>query len=193
MFCISKPDRAAILTFIAAQRKQGYSYEAVGATREGSPPEDYTVDHNRIRLGQGTDTFERARNAIREWKMFDMPWVELCWPETPIEANATVAVLIRHLGFWSLNAARVVYVLEAQGKVEKYGFAYGTLPGHAERGEERFTVEYHAGDQSVWYDLYAFSRPGFLAGLAYPFTRGLQKKFARDSKAAMQKAVQSTR
>ncbi len=72
---------------------------------------------------------------------------------------------------------------------QKYGFAYGTLEGHAEFGEERFTVEYNPADQSVWYDLYAFSRPGLAAGIGYPFSRALQKRFAKDSMAAMQNAT----
>jgi uncharacterized protein (UPF0548 family) len=54
-------------------------------------------------------------------------------------------------------------------------------------GEERFSVEFHPGD--VWYDLCAFSRPHLLARMAFPYTRALQKKFAADSKLAMQRAV----
>lgn len=191
MFFLSKPTDDVISAFVATQKKLRYTYAEVGATREQAPA-GYTTDHNRIQLGQGIDDYERAKAALRQWKMFNMPWVQLCWPDTPIGASATVAVLIRHLGFWSLNSARIVYVLEEHGKVEKFGFAYGTLPGHAERGEESFTVEYHAEDQSVWYELYAFSRPGFLAALGYPFTRALQKRFAADSKTAMQNAVQAT-
>ena len=89
-----------------------------------------------------------------------------------------------------MNACRIVYVIDEQGSSERYGFAYGTLPDHMERGEERFTVEFDTDDQTVWYDLYAFSRPTMLARLAYPFARALQKRFASDSKAAMQRAVQ---
>jgi len=43
-----------------------------------------------------------------------------------------------HFGFWSLNAARIVYLIEEDGPCEKHGFAYGTLPEHGERGEERW-------------------------------------------------------
>ena len=118
-----------------------------------------------------------------------MSWVSLCWPETPIEPGATVAVLISHLGFWSMNAARIVYVIEEQGRIEKYGFAYGTLADHGEIGEERFTVELNQDDQTAWFDLYAFSRPRLAARLAYPVSRMLQKRFARDSKAAMYRTV----
>jgi uncharacterized protein (UPF0548 family) len=142
-------------------------------------------------LGQGANTFERAKSAVRLWKMFDMPWISLCWPDTPIETGATVAVLVSHLGFWSLNACRIVYVIDEQGPSEKYGFAYGTLEEHGEIGEERFTVEFNSADASVGYDLCAFSRPGRIARLAYPLSRSLQKSFVKGSNEAMQRSVQS--
>ncbi|MGB8524273.1 MAG: DUF1990 domain-containing protein [Candidatus Acidiferrales bacterium] len=190
MFFSSKPNRTSIEAFIAAQQNQKFSYAEVECTRQQAP-QGYTADRNRIKLGQGVDTFERAKRAVRQWKMFDMPWVDLCWPDTPIEPSATVAVVISHLRFWSINACRIVYVIEEHGSPEKYGFAYGTLPDHGAIGEERFTVEFNPADQSVWYDLYAISRPTTLARLAYPFTRALQKRFARDSKVAMQREVRS--
>lgn len=186
MFCLSKPSREKILKFIAGQSDQRFSYAEVGCTR-GEAPDGYNADHNRAKLGQGFETFERAKSAIRAWKMFDMPWIELCWNDTPIKTGATVAVLVSHLGFSSLHACRIVYVVEEHGNREKYGFAYGTLPQHGEFGEERFTVEYNRDDQTVWYDVYALSRPTVIARLAYPYTRALQKRFAKDSMAAMQK------
>jgi uncharacterized protein (UPF0548 family) len=189
VFCWSKPNRNSIAAFIRNQQGQRFSYAEVGHSR-GQPPVGYTVDHNRIKLGYGPDTFERAKSAIHQWKMFDFPWVSLCWPEYPIETGVSVAVLVSHLGFWSVNACRIVYVIEEQESPKRLGFAYGTLPEHGEIGEERFSVEFHPDDQSVWYDLLAFSRPGTLARLAYPFTRSLQKRFARDSKAAMLRAAQ---
>lgn len=188
MFLLSKPREDTIRSFVSSQKDLRFSYSNVGYSRQGSPA-GFNCDHNRIQLGTGRETFERAITAVRQWKMFQMPWVELCWPDAPIEAGAVVGVLVSHLGFRSLNACRIVYVIDERGAVERFGFAYGTLPGHAERGEERFSVEYHSADGGVWYDLFAFSRPGPLARLAYPFARSLQKRFARDSKAAMRDAV----
>jgi uncharacterized protein (UPF0548 family) len=190
MFFSSKPDRNTIDAFIAAQQNQKLSYAEIGCTRQEAP-KGYTADRNRIKLGQGADIFERAKRAVQQWKMFDMPWLDLCWPDAPIEPGATVAVAVSHLGFWSVNACRIVYVIEEHGSLERYGFAYGTLPDHAAIGEERFTVEFNHEDESVWYDLYAVSRPTTLARLAYPFTRTLQKRFAQDSKAAMQNATRT--
>jgi uncharacterized protein (UPF0548 family) len=183
-----KPSRASIDAFIAAQKNQKFSYPEIGRSREGAS-RGYTLDHNRIQLGAGFDTYEKAKSAVRRWKMFDMPWIHLCWPETPIETGATVAVVASHLGFWSTNPSRIVYVVDEQGASPSFGFAYGTLPDHSEIGEERFTVELNPVDQKVWYSIYAFSRPGKLARLGYPFARRLQKRFARDSKVAMERAV----
>lgn len=190
MFFLSKPSHASIEAFIAAHRGADFSYAEVGQSRSQAPT-GYTLDHNRIKLGASAGIFEKAKRALTQWRMFDMPWIELCWPDTPITAGATVAVLASHLGFWSLNPCRIVYVIDERGPMEKYGFAYGTQSGHAEFGEERFSVEFDARDQAVWYDIYAFSRPTALASVAYPFARMLQKRFARDSKAAMRRAAQN--
>ncbi|MFZ3332250.1 MAG: DUF1990 domain-containing protein [Candidatus Acidiferrales bacterium] len=191
MFRLSKPSPKTVHAFLAAQTHREFSYEQVGASRIAAPA-GYIVDHNRVRLGAGRSAFERARDAVKQWKMFDLPWLELCWPNVSIETGATVAVAVHHLGFWSLNACRIVFTIEESGPIEKFGFAYGTLPDHSEIGEERFTVEFHVDDQTVCYDVYAFSRPRPLARLVYPYTRALQKRFASDSKRAMQKAVEQS-
>jgi uncharacterized protein (UPF0548 family) len=190
MFFLSKPTEQVTQRFLTAQKSARFSYPRVGASGAGASPAGYVVDHNRIHLGSGIETFERAKMAVRQWKMFAMPWVQLCWPDAPISVGTDVAVLISHFGFWSLNSARIVYLVEEHGSCEKYGFAYGTLPEHGERGEERFTVEFHNSDKGVWYDLFAFSRPKLAARLAYPFTRTLQRRFAADSKFAMKNAVE---
>jgi uncharacterized protein (UPF0548 family) len=148
------------------------------------------MDHHRIHLGSGIEVFARAKAAIRQWRMFEMPWVQLCWPHAAISVNTNVAILVSHFGFWSLHAARITYLVDDHGSCEKYGFAYGTLPQHGERGEERFTVEFHSADEGVWYDLFNFSRPNLAARLAYPFTRSLQRRFARDSTLAMKRAAE---
>ncbi|QIN81757.1 DUF1990 family protein [Rubrobacter tropicus] len=147
------------------------------------------MDHSRVRLGEGEEVFGRAVGALFAWKMFDVGWARLLPEDARVEVGATVGVLARHYGFWSLNLSRVVYGIEADGPVRRRGFAYGTLPEHGESGEERFTVEWHE-DGSIFYDLYAFSRPAHpLARLGRPFARGLQRRFARDSLRAMVRAA----
>ena len=188
MLLLARPSRDRICALIESQRGQPFSYPERGATQERAP-RGYSVEHNRIQLGWGAAVFARAAEALRQWKMFDIGWIDLCWPDTPICVGSTVAVMARHYGFWSLNACRVVYVVDDRGVRQRYGFAYGTLPEHAATGEERFTVELRPEDETVWYDIYAFSRPRGLARTGYPLSRSLQKRFARDSKEAMRRAA----
>jgi uncharacterized protein (UPF0548 family) len=186
MFLFSEPSEDKIRQFLARQAASRFSYSAVGATAEDSAPRGFVVDHNRIQLGSGELVWKSAVAAVNSWRMFQLGWTRLCWPDAPIAMSTNVAVLIRHFGFWSLNACRVVYVIdESIGPVRRYGFAYGTLLDHAESGEERFMVERHE-DDSVWYDIFAFSRPrAWQARVGYPIARWLQRRFARDSKRAM--------
>ena len=186
MFLLSQPSDEQIGQFLEEQENVDFSYSEVGATRNVAAPAGYNVDHNRQLLGNGHKAFDRGREAIRAWKMFDIPWVRFSNPDTPIDVGQTVAIVVRHYGFFSLNATRIVYKLD---EISRFGFAYGTLSEHGEIGEERFSVEID-NSGSVWYDLYAFSRPGsFLARIGYPLSRDLQKQFARESKAAMLRAV----
>ena len=102
-----------------------------------------------------------------------------------------MGVLGRHFGLWSLNACRIVYVIEEEASLlKRYGFAFGTLPGHVERGEERFTVEWDRADDSVSYEVFAFARPAHpLARAGPPFVRLVQRQFAAASLRAMAAAV----
>jgi len=194
MFQLSRPTAAQIAAFLAAQRGSDFSYREVGATRHGTPPAGYTVDRNRVRLGVGAEVYRQAVAALRSWRMSTLGWSTIHQQSTAVVAGATIAVVLKHYGFWSLNAARIVYVFDEDvAGVQRTGFAYGTLADHAEVGEERFVVEWQRADDSVWYDLHAFSRPGHvLAKLGYPIGRGLQKRFARESKQAMVAATRES-
>jgi uncharacterized protein (UPF0548 family) len=89
-----------------------------------------------------------------------------------------------------INACRIIYIVNDDGPITRFGFAYGTLPGHIESGEERFVIEWNRDSDEVHYDILAFSRPRhWTARLGYPFARVQQRRFARGSAAAMQAAV----
>lgn len=189
MLSLRKPSTESIRPFLAAQAKLPFTYSAVGATAE-TPPAGFVVDHTRIKLGEGESVFRLATAALRRWEQFRLGWVEAWSPETPIQVGEVVAVMGRAIGLWWLNSCRIVYVVDESGPISKFGFAYGTLPGHVESGEERFLIEWNQGDDGVWYDILAFSRPNhILTRLGYPMVRRSQKRFGRDSAAAMFKAV----
>lgn len=186
MYMLTKPSVDRINEFIEAQSRLAFSYPSVGATRDGDHPAGFTVDHNQIHLGAGRAVFEAAHGALCRWEHYQFGWIELHRPDIDLAVDQTVAVLAHALGLWVLNACRVVYVIEEE---RRFAFAYGTLPEHAESGEERFQVEWRE-DNSVWYDILAFSRPNQLfSRIAYPYVRRKQKQFARDSMNAMKSTI----
>jgi len=187
---LRKPSPEVVQRFLASQAKFTFTYSAVGATAK-TPPAGFAVDHTRARLGEGQEVFRSASAALRRWEQFRLGWVEPGSPDVPLRPGEVVAIMGKAIGMWWLNACRIVYVVDDEsGPVCRFGFAYGTLPGHAESGEERFLIEWNQSENSVWYDILAFSRPNrFLARLAYPVVRRLQKRFARDSATGMQQIV----
>lgn len=189
-FYLMQPTTVTITHFLQEQSVQPFSYVAVGATQT-TPPAGYVVDHNRIQLGRGVSCYHSACAALQRWEMFTLGWLRLCWPATPVATGSTVGVLAQVFGIHILNACRIVYTIdETIADCTRFGFAYGTLPGHIEQGEERFLVEWRHADDSVWYDILAFSQPRhWLVRAGYPVARLFQKRFGRDSKLAMWRAI----
>lgn len=186
MFSFRKPSGESIRRFLSDQSSQDYTYMDVGGTSE-TPPAGFVVDHTRIQLGKGQPVFDAAKAALKRWEHFQLGWVETSSKDIPIEREQVVGVMARVFGVWCLNACRIVSVIDEAADVCRYGFVYGTLPGHVESGEERFQVEWNRSDDTVWYDILAFSRPNHvLTRLGYPLVRRIQKRFARHSAAAMQ-------
>ena len=191
MLLLRKPTPDTISRFLDEQRELNYSYELVGATA-AKPPADYVLDHTRIQLGSGDEVFTAAKLALENWQQFRLGWFG-AWPaNTPIRQGEVVAIVARSIGLWWLNACRIVYLIDEELEAKKFGFAYGTLPDHAGSGEERFLIEMDQ-DESVWYDILAFSRPQHpLARIGYPFVRRIQKRFGRQSAGVMQEIVASS-
>ena len=187
MWQLSRPTPEHVRAFREAQQRLPFTYSAVGLTRDGGvPPAGYQRDHNRQLLGTGEAAFAAARDAIRAWKMFPTPLATIEPAGIPVTEDEVAIVVVHMFGAWSLHAARIVYVID---EPRRFGFAYGTLPGHAAQGEERFLVEW-LPDDTVWYDLQAFSRPQqWWMRLAYPLARRMQRRFGRMSKASMASAV----
>lgn len=90
-----------------------------------------------------------------------------------LEDRATVLVTIAAGPLQVIVPCRVLYV---DHEADRFAFAYGTLPGHPERGEEAFVVERHGGD--TVFRIIAFSRPADLATrLGEPVARRIQRRF----------------
>ena len=111
MLSLLKPSAETIRPFLEEQAKLPFSYTAVGATAE-TPPARFTVDHVRIKLGEGEPVFRSAIAALRRWEQLRLGWAE-AWPsDTPIESGEVFAIMGRVLGLWWLNSCRIVYVVD---------------------------------------------------------------------------------
>jgi uncharacterized protein (UPF0548 family) len=192
MITLRFPSLEKIAAFLDRQQALACSYEPTGMTR-GPAPAGYNVDRTHIRLGTGEALFDRARDAMRRWAPHQLGWLRLLPPDVPPQGGRIVAIAVRTGFCWWTIANRIVDAGNEPGPPRRFSFAYGTLVGHAEQGEARFTVEIN-GDNQVCFEILAYSRPRhWLARLGYPVTRWFQKRFARSAVAAMEHATDGGR
>jgi uncharacterized protein (UPF0548 family) len=188
MFFARRPSRETIDRFVRDSYELPLSYDRIGIVNGETPCRD--LDEAIVTIGRGKRDFERARAALMAWKHFEIGWVELFPRQAAVEVGTVVAVLIRHLGVWSLNGARVLYCVGGTDGEARVGFAYGTLTNHAESGEELFEVFVDSRTGDVMYRIRAMSRPqALLARVGQPIVRLLQARFRRDSADAMKRAI----
>jgi uncharacterized protein (UPF0548 family) len=192
VFLLRRPPAEAIGRFLDRSRRLPLSYGEAGILAH--PPAAARLDEQVFTVGRGAADFERARGALARWAHFELGWLEAFPRPASIDPGTEVAVLIRHLGFWSLNGARVVARIGGTGEDGTFGFAYGTLTSHAEHGEESFEVRLDPRGGDVTYRIRAVSwAHSPLARLGLPIVRVLQARFRRDSAAAMQRALAAGR
>ena len=79
MFLLSRPDDAFVRNLLKSQINQPFSYEPVGCTRTRVPAAvpNFTMDRNRICLGNGAAVFQKAVEALKQWRMFDLAWLSI--------------------------------------------------------------------------------------------------------------------
>ncbi|MGL5824767.1 MAG: DUF1990 family protein [Nocardioides sp.] len=153
-------------------RGADFSYDEVGCTRGGLAPNRYRSLRRSREIGIGSECFDVATAVLLSWGMHRRARLRVRASSEQVVEGA-VAMLSVGPGVLSVRApVRVVYVVD---EPRRKGFAYGTLPGHPESGEEAFVVERH-DDGRVTITITAFSRPASrLARLAGPVGHGLQR------------------
>ena len=130
------------------------TYPEVGATRGALPAAYHHLDERSV-IGTGPSTFEAATTALLSWEMHRRAGIGVV-PSAPAVAPGVVAVL--RIGRGPVAVRAPVRVVHEVDEPDRRGFAYGTLPGHPESGEEAFVVE-HDESGTVSFRITAFSRP----------------------------------
>jgi uncharacterized protein (UPF0548 family) len=144
------------------------TYAEVGATAGPLPAGYHHVQKSAV-IGHGRRRFEGAAEAGMRWGMLRGAGLKV---EATTEVAAVGSEVIVRMG--PVRApCRVVYVVD---EPNRRGFAYGTLPGHAESGEELFVVRYEPATDEVYADVTAFSRHAtWWSRLASPVTSLAQR------------------
>ena len=139
---------------LEAASRGALTYPEVGATKDSELPPGYRHDLYSTALGQGDEFFERAKAGLRGWRAHRYAGASLTPDLPPLEVGTNLVLTLR-LGPASVLApCRIVYVADDD---DHFGFAYGTLAGHPERGEEAFHI--HRRAETVSFEIVAFSRP----------------------------------
>jgi uncharacterized protein (UPF0548 family) len=148
------------------------TYAEVGATAGPLPAGYHHVQKSAV-IGHGRRRFEDAAEMGMRWGMLRGAGLRV---EATTDVAEVGSEVIVHLG--PVRApCRVVYVVD---EPDRRGFAYGTLPGHAESGEELFVVRYEPANDEVYAEVRAFSRHAtWWSRLAGPATSLLQRVVTR--------------
>ncbi|MGH9170292.1 MAG: DUF1990 family protein [Acidimicrobiales bacterium] len=152
---------------------QAVTYEQVGATGSATLPSGYHHDRRSVSVGTGDSDWAQACRGLIEWKAHERAGVAIA-PAGAALVPGTVVTATKRIGLlWVVAPCKITSVTATD---DRFGFAYGTLPGHPEEGEEAFHIV--RGDNGrVSFEIVAFSRPAvLLARLGGPITRGIQQR-----------------
>lgn len=184
MVCLHLPGDAALRQKLTEWQSVPLSTPAFLSSGAGASPRrsGFIEDEHVVVLGHGDAVYDLACRALDAWRMFPA-WARVAREAVPMQHKGqVVAMVVRILGLWWINPCRVVTRCDG---VDSHGFIYGTLPGHAECGEEMFQIRRHA-DGRVEYVIHAFSHPQHpCAWLGFPLARWWQCQFVWDSQQAM--------
>lgn len=157
----------------AKLREAPFTYPEVGLTRAVELPGGYGVVRRSRVAGFGAERFEDAAQTLLSWNMHRRAGLTVRPSDAPVVEGSVAIVRVGASRFGLDAPVRVVYVIDES---HRKGFAYGTLPGHPERGEEAFVVELR-DNGAVAFTITAFSRPAtLLARLGGPVTRVIQSR-----------------
>jgi uncharacterized protein (UPF0548 family) len=169
---VSRRPHAALAEQLQRSANDEATYAEVGCTRSTALPAGYRQDRATLLVGIGEASWQLAQQAITLWKAHGRAGLTVTPAGAPLEAGTTVLVS-RGIGpLLFMAPCRIAY---RTNEPRRFGFGYGTLPGHPEQGEEAFHV-LRRDDGIVVAEVVAFSRPAELSTkLAGPVVRAVQK------------------
>ncbi|TQF69185.1 DUF1990 domain-containing protein [Rhodococcus spelaei] len=148
------------------------TYAEIGATATELPAGYHHVRRDCV-IGRGEAAFRDATERLMRWDMHRRAGIGVSATTPRAETGARVTLRLGAGPVHLTAHCEVVYVVD---EARRRGFAYGTLTGHPERGEERFCVVWH-DDDTVTLAITAFSRPAtWWSRAGSPIARIVQRR-----------------
>lgn len=163
---------------LAAASRLAVTYDHVGSTLDPA-----VACHTRT-VELGRNTFDAAVDGLKAWVCHRGIGATVHPEGAPIAEGSTILVVLRVGRVRLLVPNRIVAVVN---EPDRYGFAYGTLRGHPEHGEEAFLVERHANGRTTATIRVAAKGDWLIARLASPLVRCLQRTALDRYLAALQR------
>jgi uncharacterized protein (UPF0548 family) len=180
---LRQPPRARLEELLQASQADDFTYGPVGIAMDADLPTTLHRDRWETSLG-GADAFDRGRQAIRDWCVHRGAGLSVL-TDGELKVGTNVAMAAHVPVDYIEVTCRVTAVVD---EPDIFGFAYGTLSVHPERGEESFIIRRTANQ--VRFVVAAASEPVHpLARLAPPIARRLQDKACKRYLAAMTQAT----
>lgn len=178
MPALHRPTPESLADLAEAWRGRPLSYD-VGLLDRTHDRQRWFRDHKATVIGRGDEHFAAACDAIRGWVKFQQTWTVPARPLPPIEVGAIAGYSARVVGLWWSYCCEIVEVIDDETTdARRFGFVYGTLRGHAERGEESFIVTHDRTTDEVRFAITAASRPGrWFTWCGLPVARWAQARF----------------
>jgi len=150
------------------------TYEAIGSTHPDRPHGPAYVDSSR-KVPTASGSMDRARHALRTWVAQQGLGAHIAPPDAPVTEGTTLLVVLPAGPIELVAPVRVMWVID---EPDRFGFGYGTLPGHPERGEESFVAQ--ARDDEITLTVAVDAVPAsWAARLAGPVGSAVQRRSVR--------------
>lgn len=161
------------------------NYSEVGASRDVDLPRGFHHVRRSERVGDAA-SFDLAVEGLRTWVAHEGAGLRV-YPHEALTPGATILAVTTIGPMQVVAPCRIVNVFK---EPYSFGFSYGTLPGHPERGEESFVLNLRNG--ATYFTITAFSKAvDPLARLAGPFGRAVQRSVTRRYLKALRRYVEA--
>jgi len=177
-----------LIVLVESLNTLNFSYDSVGATREDPMPSGYRHDFYEIDLGKGSKIFENAKSGLKNYQAQIGAGLVVVANDKHLKENTSLFIGINLLFLSVVARTRIAYVNESENA---FSYAYGTLDGHPEEGEEAFILTIDE-NENVVLEIICFSKMKCIGTkIGKPVARYLQRRVTNNYLKAMAAHVQT--